>query len=132
MKAEQAKCYVIDVRKLPQSVAKKIVSRGTLVKCAGLTLVIFAGLETSAFAADTGIDIGARKLYSRLMNVAKWVIAFKGGIETLKNMADGDHLAVKKNALGYGLTFFILLALPWGLDQIQILFEEAQRGTAQQ
>lgn len=122
---EQAKCYVIDTRELRKDVVKTLTKRGTIVKVAGLTLVILAGMPDVSHAAGvTGIDAQADKLYRKLINVGKWVIIIKGGIETIKNVADGDLPATKKNFLGYGLTYAILWALPWLMKEIERLFTE--------
>lgn len=122
---EQTKCYVIDLREMRQDAARKLISRGTVVRCAGLTIVLLAGLPDVSFAAGgSGIDAGANKIYRKLLNVGKWVIIIKGGIETIKNVSEGDFGTAKKNFLGYMITYAILWALPWGMKQIDELFSE--------
>lgn len=120
---EKARCYVVDLRKMRKGAVKKIISRGTVVKCAGLTFVLLSGFEASAFASSD-IDTQANKLYMRLLNVGKWVIIFKGALEIVKKTADGDLDSAKKNFMGYGLTYAILWALPWAFNEIDKLFSE--------
>jgi hypothetical protein len=119
---EQAKCYVIDTRKMRKDIAKKLSSRGTIVKVAGVTCVLFFGLPDASFAAGTGIDAGATKIYAKLINVGKWVIIVKGGIDTIRSVAEGDVNTAKKNFLGYVVTYAILWALPWALGEVDKLF----------
>lgn len=115
----QPKCYVFDTRKLRKEV-------GTTVKVAGLTGIIFIWLSDTSFAAGTGIDVGADKVYKKLLGIGKWVIIFKGGIDTIKSVADGDLPAAKRNFLGYGVTYAILWGLPWMLKEIDKLFLEME------
>lgn len=121
---KQARCYVIDTCKARKDVARSITKKGTLFKAGGVTFILFAGLPDISFAAGTGIDVGADKIYKKLLNIAKWVIIFKGGIDTIKNVADGDLQAAKKNFLGYGVTYCILWGLPWMMKEIDKLFLE--------
>jgi hypothetical protein len=120
---EQAKCYVIDTRMIGKDIARKLSSQGTIVKAAGLTFVLLTALPDVSFAAGTGIDVGAEKIYKKLLNVGKWVIIVKGGMDTIKSVADGDLPSAKKNFLGYVVTYAILWALPWALGEVDKLFE---------
>lgn len=90
----------------------------------GTAIILFLGAADVSYASGTGIDVGANKLYKRLIQVGKWVIIIKGAIDTIKNVADGDFQASKKNFLGYALTYAILWALPWTFNEIDKLFEE--------
>jgi hypothetical protein len=107
-----------------------MIKRGIAVRAAGLSLVIMAALpevtEAASAVSGTGIDAGANAIYRKLINVGKWVIIVKGGIETIKNAADGDFQSVKKNFLGYGVTYGILWALPWMMAEIERLFTEME------
>jgi hypothetical protein len=120
---QRRKCYVLDLRQLRKEAARRILSRGTIVRSAGLSLVMLTGLEASAFAAGTGIDAGANKLYIKLLGIAKWVIVFKGGLDTIKSVADGDMQSARKSFLGYLVTYGILWALPWGMNEVDKLFK---------
>lgn len=90
----------------------------------GTVVVLFLGLSDVTFAASTGIDAGANKIYRKLVNIGKWVIIIKGAIDTLKSVSDGDLPATKKNFLGYGVTYLILLGLPWMMSEIEKLFQD--------
>lgn len=126
IRMEQTKCYVIDTRMIRKDIARKLTSRGTLVKIAGITFVLLTALPDVSFAQGTGIDVGAKKLYVRLIGVGKWVIIVKGGIDTIKAVAEGDFQAGKKNFLGYVLTYAILWALPWAFGEVEKLFTEME------
>lgn len=94
----------------------------------GTTIIVFLGMSEAAFASS-GIDIAGKKLYDKLIGVAKWVIIFKGGMDIIKSMTDGDMPGAKKSAMGYAFTFLLLLALPWMLEQIEGLFHEMETTT---
>lgn len=89
----------------------------------GTAIILFLGVSSVAFAS-TGIDAGAEKIYRKLINIGKWVIICKGGIETIKSAADGDFEQVKRGFLGYGVTYAILWGLPWMMEEIEKLFED--------
>ena len=93
----------------------------------GITLVIFATgiFDTSAFASTggTGLDIGGRRIYKKLVGLGKWVIIFKGAWETIQSSLKGDMDTAKKSFLQYLLIYIILLALPWSMDQIDTVFK---------
>jgi hypothetical protein len=89
---------------------------------AGVTLIL-VGLPDIA-SASTGIDAGARKIYDKLLLVGKWVIIIKGGIDTIGAITNGDVDSAKKKFLGYLLAYAALQALPWGMDQVDLLFKE--------
>lgn len=92
----------------------------TYIKVAGLTTII---LTAPHFAfASTGIDIGAEKLYRKLINIGKWVIVFKGGFDILKYCGNGDFESAKKGFFGYVLTYLFLLGLPFLLDEVEGVF----------
>jgi hypothetical protein len=91
----------------------------------GVTLIIFSSglLDTSVFAA-TGIDEGATKIYEKLINVGKWVIIIKGGWETINNTIKGDFDTAKKSFLQYLIIYVILLAFPWAMSEVDVLFRD--------
>lgn len=110
------RCYVIDTR--------KIRSKDTFIKAASVSVALFIATPDVSFAAGTGIDVGAEKIYKKLVNIGKWVIIVKGGIDTIKTVADGDLPSAKKNFLGYGVTYAILWGLPWMMAEIEKLFDD--------
>lgn len=91
----------------------------------GTAIILFLGVSGIAFA-DTGIDKGAKKLYTQLIGVGKWVIIIKGGIDTIKAVTEGDFQSTKTKFLGYVLTYCILWALPWAFDEVEKLFKEME------
>lgn len=101
---------------------------GTVYKVAGITIIL---LMAGDFAlASTGIEDGARKLYYELARIGKWVIIFKGGIDTIKAMGEGDANAVKKHFLSSVLIYLLLLGLPYGLDKVDDIFNSVSTTTS--
>jgi hypothetical protein len=100
---------------------------GTVYKVAGIT-VIFLLSGSSALAAGT-IDAEARKLYIELVKIGKWVIIFKGAIDIIKALGDGDNASAKKTFITSLLTFLILLGLPYGMDKIGEIFNNISATT---
>jgi hypothetical protein len=92
----------------------------------GTAIILFLGITDVSFAAGTGIDVQAKKLYVRLVGVGKWIIIIKGGIDTIKAVVDGDFPATKTKFLGYVLTYAILWALPWAFEEVEKLFMEME------
>lgn len=113
-------------------VAAHFAKYGIVYKVVGATVVIFVagGGMDYAFAAEavqtaaSGIEIGAEKLYMKLLSLGKWVIIFKGGFDTIKHMAAGDLPEAKKGFVGYLLIYLLLFGLPWAMDEIDAIFKE--------
>jgi hypothetical protein len=101
---------------------------GTVYKVAGVTVILLAGFDASAFASS-GIDTEARKLYLELVKIGKWVIIFKGAIDIIKSLGEGDNAAAKKTFITSLLTFLILLGLPYGMDKIGEIFDSMSAAT---
>lgn len=91
----------------------------------GVTIIIFASgiIDPTAFAS-TGIDVGAEKIYAKLLNVGKWCIIIKGAWETINNTIKGDFDTAKKSFLQYLIVYIILLAFPWAMDEVDALFND--------
>lgn len=89
----------------------------------GYTIVILVAGSGFVFAAG-GIDAGAKKIYLKLVNVGKWVIIIKGAIDTINSVANGDFNSAKKQLMGYILIYALLFALPWGMDQVENVFQD--------
>lgn len=126
----QPVCYVIDTRKIRKDARDRLLAKGTVVRCAGLSLILLAGTQNEALAAaagSTGIDAGANRIYEKLLNVGKWIIIGKGAILTIQNVTDGDLPAAKKNFFAHLIVYAILHALPWGLGEIDKLFDDVKR-----
>jgi hypothetical protein len=97
---------------------------GTIYKVAGITVIILAsGIGSHAFAAGL-IDIEAQKLYRELVGIGKWFIVFKGGINVIKSVGNGDFDAAKTSFFSSVFIYLILLALPYGLDKIDGIFNK--------
>jgi hypothetical protein len=101
---------------------------GTVYKVAGVTVILIAGFDASALASS-GIDGEARKLYIELVKIGKWVIIFKGAIDIIKALGDGDNASAKKTFITSLLTFLILLGLPYGMDKISEIFNNISAAT---
>lgn len=91
----------------------------------GTTIIIFASgiIDPSVYAA-TGIDAGGNRIYSKLVNLGKWVIIFKGGFDTIQNTLKGDLDMAKKSFLQYLMVYIVLLALPWSMRQVDTVFTD--------
>lgn len=99
---------------------------GIVYKIVGSTIVIIVagGGFDYAFAAGESIEVGAQKLYAKLLSIGKWVIIFKGGFDTIKNMAGGDFDSAKKGFISYILVYIFLFGLPWAMDEIDTIFKD--------
>lgn len=124
---QEQQVLVIDLEEVKSKIKTAIMNKETIIKIAGITLVLTLALPQLTHAAGaTGIDAAATKLYRKLLNVGKWVIIVKGGIDTIQSVVQGDMHHAKKNFLGYVLVYTILLALPWGLNQVDSMFADME------
>lgn len=114
---------VIDLDHIRNEITRALMKKETIIKIAGITILMLVALPGTSHAA-TGIDVVADKLYKKLLNVGKWIIILKGGIDTIQNAVQGDLQASKKNFLGYLLVYVVLWGLPWGLKQVDTLFAD--------
>lgn len=111
--------YAIEQKELKYNrkmAIKKVVVIGTY------TAIVFVGGFDIANASD-GIDPAARQLYTKLLSIGKWIVIVKGAITTVNNVIQEDIGSAKKNFLGYLVVYLILKGLPWGMDQVDHLFE---------
>lgn len=99
---------------------------GTVYKIAGVTVILLT-CGAGGTLASSGIDIEATKLYKELLGIGKWIIIFKGGIDTLKSIGSGDFDSAKKSFFSYLLTYLFLLALPYGMEKIDVVFSNIRR-----
>jgi hypothetical protein len=90
----------------------------------GTTVFIFLATADVAFAASTGIDVGGRRIYTKLLNVSKWIIIIKGGFDIVNATIRGDYDVAKKSFFSYLMVYIILLGLPWALDQVDTVFKD--------
>lgn len=108
---------------------------GFVYKVVGTTVILFVagGGFDYAMAAPhelkpIDLETGAENLYYKLIDVGKWVIIFKGGIETIKSAGNGDLDTAKKSFFSHLLIYLFLLGLPYGFDQVDALFAEVKGG----
>lgn len=95
---------------------------GIVYKVAGITAIYLASGGT--VLASSGMEIGAERLYSKLLIIGKWVIIFKGGFDIIKNMASGDFDSAKKGFISYLIVYVFLFGLPWAMNEVDSIFRE--------
>jgi hypothetical protein len=95
---------------------------GMVYKVAGVTAICLASGGT--VMASSGIEIGAERLYSKLLSIGKWIIIFKGGFDIIKNMASGDFDSAKKGFISYLVVYVFLFGLPWAMNEVDTIFRE--------
>jgi hypothetical protein len=88
------------------------------------------GLTAGAFmfaspgvALAASLDASGTQIYAKIVNIGKWVIIVKGGIEIIQNVTSGDFQTAKKSFLSYLLVYGTLFALPWGMNQVETIFK---------
>ncbi|CDN41703.1 hypothetical protein [Paenibacillus sp. P22] len=80
---------------------------------------VFAASDASGLV----LDVGAQKLYHKLISIGKWVIIIKGAFDTIQATVQGDFVQARKSGLAYLMVYAILLGLPWAFGQVELLFE---------
>lgn len=96
---------------------------GIVYKVVGTTIIIFiAGGGFDYAFASSGIDVEAKKLYYELIGIGKWLIVFKGGIDIIKSVSNGEFDTAKKHFFSYLLIYLCLLGLPYGMDKVDQVF----------
>jgi hypothetical protein len=123
-------CIIIDSREVTQGVSDHLKKHRKTYTIAGLTLIFLIGFPSDVFAVDSRIDISAKKMYKKLIEVGKWVIIFKGGMECIQSVTDGDFPSAKKKFLGYLLIYALLFAFPWLMDEIEKMFDDIESDSA--
>lgn len=103
------------------------------LKVVGTTLIILiagGGFDYASAAevmpVSSDIDVEAKKLYHELAGVGKWIIIFKGAIDMVKSVGNGDFEGAKKHFLSYLLIYLALLGLPYGMDKVDAVFQNLQ------
>lgn len=94
-----------------------------VIKIGAITGIILVGMEMDVSAAGMGIDEKAKQLFDKFLWIAKWVIALKGGVDTLNKALKEDFEGAKRSAIQYLLVYGIIIALPIGLDFVETFFE---------
>lgn len=81
-----------------------------------------SSLETTANISS--IDAGAQKFYTKLVNIGKWVIIFKGAWDTINNTIKEDFDKAKRAFLQYLIIYLVLLAFPFALNEVEHVFDQ--------
>lgn len=102
---------------------RKRVTRITIKVGLATSFIIMSGFDVT-IAAGTGIDDGAGRIYSKLLEVGKWVIIIKGGISTINFMIQDDATSARKAFFSYLIVYAILHGLPWGMNQVDDVFRD--------
>jgi hypothetical protein len=102
---------------------KRINRRKFVLKAAGLTAIVMLGAPDLSFAT-TSLDEGASKVYYKLVSIGKWIIIFKGAISTISEVSKGDFDAAKRQFISYLFVYLLLLGLPWGMNQVDLIFKD--------
>lgn len=111
------------VRKAKRHIAQ---NKSFYIRVGGYT-IFFICCAIDGASAASGIDVGARKMYDKICGIAKWIIAGKGALDVTNTIMTGDMASLKPKILSYVVAFFSLLGLPWLLDQVEVLFNEASK-----
>ncbi|MGI0016639.1 MAG: hypothetical protein ACREBU_24715 [Nitrososphaera sp.] len=117
---------VVDQESFVKKAKKHIVqNKSFYIVVGGMTMFfLFCGFDGAAVAAGSnGIDRGMSALYKRLISIGKWILVIKGAIDVIQSVTTGDFEIAKKRALGYLLSFLILLGLPWAFGEMERLFD---------
>jgi hypothetical protein len=96
------------------------VHKDLLIQVGVASAILLAPTVVEAF---TGIDAGARRLHAKVVNIGKWIIIIKGSVDCIQSVLNGDIQRAKQQFFGYLLCFGIMLALPWGLEEVEALFK---------
>lgn len=104
--------------------AKPKVNKGKVITGTICLTTAFLLVPDQVAEASTGIDASARNIYSKLLNVGKWIIIIKGGIDTINNSVKGDFDSAKKSFLSYLIVYLVLNALPWAMDEVDNVFRQ--------
>jgi hypothetical protein len=100
-------------------------NHGFAYKVAGSAVILLTTGADLSFAS--AIDAKANVLYYKLIDVGKWIIIFKGGIDTIKSVGSGDFDMAKKHFFSYLLIYLLLLALPFGMNEVEKLFADLKQ-----
>lgn len=82
------------------------------------------GMESDVLAATTLEEKAEALYYDKFIGIARWVIAGKGGFDTISKLLKEDFDGAKKAGFQYLLTFLVLMGLPKGLKFVEELFYE--------
>lgn len=89
-----------------------------------LIITLIYVLNSNTAFADSAIDKKGKYIYKKIVNVGKWFIIGKGGFDIIQSASEGDTSSVKKKLFTYIFIYAALLILPWGLDQVDSVFND--------
>jgi hypothetical protein len=102
-------------------------NHGFAYKVAGSAAVLLVTGVDMSFAAGSVIDAKANTLYYRIVDVGKWIIIFKGAVDTIKSTGAGDFDGAKKHFFSYLLVYLLLLGFPFAMNEIEKLFNDLKQ-----
>lgn len=92
----------------------------------GIGIMVLTGIDTTyaagtgaSFEPGVGLDEKANALYKKFIDIAKWIVAGKGGWDSINKMLKEDFEGAKKSFLQYLIIFAILIGLPKALNFIE-------------
>jgi len=98
----------------------KVVGATAVVLISGASFdYVFAN---STMMSKSSVDLTVRALYGELIGIGKWIIIFKGGIDIIKSVGNGDFDTAKKSFFSYLMVYLFLLGLPYGMDRVDDVF----------
>ncbi|MGE4274403.1 MAG: hypothetical protein AB7E31_16325 [Desulfitobacterium sp.] len=87
-----------------------------------LVLIVFISMLLSPIPVFASVEDGGMRIYKKLARIGKWAIVIKGAIDVIQSAMNGDYQNAKQQFMGYLLCFALLLALPYGLTEIEDAF----------
>ncbi|WP_366160525.1 hypothetical protein ABXS71_16715 [Bacillus infantis] len=109
----------------PSKISRHLEKYGPVYRIAGSSIIfLMAGGGISTLAAGSVIDAKANVIYYKLVDIGKWIIIFKGAMDTIKAAGNGDFDGAKKSFFAYLLVYLLLLGLPYGFNEIDKLFSD--------
>ena len=91
-----------------------------VLTCAGVATVMI--LVPATAEAASSIDASGMRIYKMVVSIGRWVIIVKGSIDCIQSVLAGDFQSAKRQFFGYLMCFGIMLALPWGMNEIEAMF----------
>lgn len=118
----QDTAIVVSEMFLPPTYADVSARLGQFTRILGKITILTCGIiligEIEVFAS-TGLDEKAKVAYAKFIEIAKWIVAGRGGWETINKMLKEDFDGAKKSFFSYLTIFAILIGLPRALDFIE-------------
>jgi len=87
----------------------------------GLMVGYFILIDPSVALGANSIEQTSTDFYRKVLGIGRAIILIKGGIEIIQHALSGDFQQVKKTVFSYLGMYAVLLLLPYGLDQIDVI-----------